>query len=355
MKMRMICWMLISVCFAGFACSSNSDDEGDVHPGGQDASGGSSEQETTAALEKSAQALCDKLFDLCDGVSPDAESFSSKEECIGTLVSDEALASKQCRNTFNAMMICSIDQWIQSLKSCADYDNIIVDSNVDQKCSAEIDAWDSCEEGGGSCADDAGCTDDDASTTTGTLSLQASFVGAWQTVSHGCASGSPNYAVFMCPGGRFRGAGEATSDGSRFTELMCGTYTTNGPSYPDCTDLLGCFPSADASFKSTIILGGGSDIANESRTLWLSDQNHVIMYGSCNDGSRTQMVMARALGEVGDTDCYSDACPAPSGTTTGAYGSCGTDCDCGHCWYCESGQCRFGGEGPYGCYRGCSW
>ena len=36
---------------------------------------------------------------------------------------------------------------------------------------------------------------------------------------------------------------------------------------------------------------------------------------------------------------------------------CGTNCDCGHCWYCEkqsSGNvCRYGGEGPYGCYRGC--
>ena len=25
---------------------------------------------------------------------------------------------------------------------------------------------------------------------------------------------------------------------------------------------------------------------------------------------------------------------------------------CGRCWYCENGECRYGGEGPFGCYRG---
>jgi hypothetical protein len=34
-------------------------------------------------------------------------------------------------------------------------------------------------------------------------------------------------------------------------------------------------------------------------------------------------------------------------------GKCGADCDCGHCYFCESGTCRYGGEGPYACYRGC--
>jgi hypothetical protein len=43
----------------------------------------------------------------------------------------------------------------------------------------------------------------------------------------------------------------------------------------------------------------------------------------------------------------------PSGGS-GLGDACGTDCDCGHCNYCESGTCRYGGEGPYGCYRGCS-
>lgn len=38
--------------------------------------------------------------------------------------------------------------------------------------------------------------------------------------------------------------------------------------------------------------------------------------------------------------------------------ACGTDCDCGRCSYCEksggSSACRYAGEGPYGCYRGCN-
>jgi hypothetical protein len=49
---------------------------------------------------------------------------------------------------------------------------------------------------------------------------------------------------------------------------------------------------------------------------------------------------------------YTDA-PAP-GASSGSAGQCGADCDCGHCSYCESGQCRYGGEGPSGCYRGCN-
>jgi hypothetical protein len=45
--------------------------------------------------------------------------------------------------------------------------------------------------------------------------------------------------------------------------------------------------------------------------------------------------------------------PIPTGSGT-ASNQCTTDCGCGHCEYCESGQCRYGGEGPYGCYRGCN-
>ncbi len=45
------------------------------------------------------------------------------------------------------------------------------------------------------------------------------------------------------------------------------------------------------------------------------------------------------------------------GSPGGTSGQCSTDCDCGHCGYCEKsggkGTCRYGGEGPYGCYRGC--
>jgi hypothetical protein len=45
------------------------------------------------------------------------------------------------------------------------------------------------------------------------------------------------------------------------------------------------------------------------------------------------------------------------GASGGGIGSsCNSDCDCGYCNFCEttssSGVCRYGGEGPYGCYRG---
>ncbi|HJL39803.1 MAG TPA: hypothetical protein RMG48_00735 [Myxococcales bacterium LLY-WYZ-16_1] len=67
------------------------------------------------------------------------------------------------------------------------------------------------------------------------------------------------------------------------------------------------------------------------------------------------IVLRRAVGEISEEDCESSVCSEwGSGPV-----ECRTDCDCGRCWYCEeiggeNGVCRYGGEGPAGCFRGCS-
>jgi hypothetical protein len=182
-------------------------------------------------------------------------------------------------------------------------------------------------------------------------SSAARAVGAWSTVSSNCQSGTDmNYAYFLCPGGRIRGAGEF----GNLSELVCGTYTTIAAAYPGCDDQLSCFDGVSATVTSTVILGGETDVASgQDLNLYLTGDDSLLRGAECRDGSTGLLQLKRASGELTDDYCVSDSCPA-DGAADGGYGSCGTDCDCGRCWYCESGECRYGGEGPYGCYRGCS-
>jgi hypothetical protein len=139
---------------------------------------------------------------------------------------------------------------------------------------------------------------------------------------------------------------------------MCGSFTTSPAVYQSCTDKVGCFPKINATVKDTLIIGGQKDVDPSFEFMMLiRDDGEVIQLwkpAPCGDGSSGYIVLEQIAGDVNDDYCVSDTCPAPGGSSSGSYGSCGTDCDCGKCWYCESGTCRYGGEGPYGCYRGCS-
>jgi hypothetical protein len=210
--------------------------------------------------------------------------------------------------------------------------------------------------GGGTGAVDAGAQADAGVLT----SLDAKAVGAYRQVGTTCTSGSPvsGDAMFLCPGGRVRGAGNFDSA----VELMCGTYTTTQASMPGCTDKVGCYPKIHANVKDTLILGGQQDVATLAFDMLMNNglpastvaQGAVWRTVPCRDGSTGYAVLNAVATDVAADYCVSDACPASTG---GGSGSCGTDCDCGHCWYCErsggTGTCRYGGEGPYGCYRGC--
>ena len=195
--------------------------------------------------------------------------------------------------------------------------------------------------------------------TSGTpTSPEAQAVGAWSQEASTCSSGSvlTGYAYFLCPGGRIRGGGKLDSA----TELLCGTYTATPPSMQGCSDKVGCFPKVHATVKDTLILGGQQDVdpSYEFTMLIHDDGGKTSLWKDtkCGDGSSGYIVLGRVAADVSDDYCVSDACPASGGSSgsSSSYGSCNTDCDCGICWYCESGTCRYGGEGPYGCYRGCS-
>jgi hypothetical protein len=187
-------------------------------------------------------------------------------------------------------------------------------------------------------------------------SLEAAAVGAYMQYGTSCTSGTEmsGFGAFLCPGGRIRGGGMISS----VTELMCGSYTTAPAVYQNCNDKVGCFPKVNATVKDTLILGGQTDVDPSFEFTMLlvggPSGNELMRPVQCNDGSNGYVYLERLAGDVGEDYCVSEACPAPGGSTGGGYGSCGTDCDCGTCWYCESGTCRYGGEGPYGCYAGCS-
>jgi len=201
-------------------------------------------------------------------------------------------------------------------------------------------------------SDDTGATTgDDPVTPPATLSLDAQAVGAWWAKTTDCPpKESYEMALYICPGGHIRGAGKFGT----VTELMCGTYETSPASLSNCTDKWGCFPKIAIKYKSTFILAGQKDVEPAAKLdLRQVAPNQLLRSWKCN-GQDTTASFLRVDGEVSDMDCSSDACSA-SGSAESGMGQCGTDCDCGHCWYCESGTCRYGGKGPSGCYRGCPW
>lgn len=181
--------------------------------------------------------------------------------------------------------------------------------------------------------------------------LAATVVGAWTTTATNCQTGSDaSYGYFLCPGGRIRGGGTI----GNVTEVVCGSYTTAPASLPNCEDEVGCFPKVNANVTSTLVLGGQKDVdPNATKQFLYYESRDALAYPTqCKDGSAGLLLLERVKGgdSVSDDYCESDACTKGSSSSS----QCGTDCDCGRCWFCESGTCRYGGEGPYGCYRGCS-
>ena len=162
------------------------------------------------------------------------------------------------------------------------------------------------------------------------LTLEQQVVGAWAQ-SGSCDGTDIVVGKFFCPGPRIRGG--ISFDDLDF--LVCGTWSAEEPD--------------DVSGRAQLISvqdpgdPGNEDVLTLSYTYdWDNDQ--LIYHASCD------IPMERLEGGVTAEDCESRTCTAGGGSGSV---QCIEDCDCGRCNYCESGTCRYGGEGPYGCYRGC--
>jgi hypothetical protein len=190
----------------------------------------------------------------------------------------------------------------------------------------------------------------------GPTNLAATAVGAYQQVGSSCSQQESGYVLFLCPGGELRGGGNVTNGGPTLAQIDCGTFMIASPSFSGCTDKQGCFPKITASVKDTIGAAGVTSTTTATFTyLQRTDVSGEPLQWlvSCANGSVGYVNLQRVPGTVMDNYCNSVDCPQPGGATGGA-GSCGADCDCGTCWYCESGSCHYGGQSSAGiCYRGC--
>jgi hypothetical protein len=171
-----------------------------------------------------------------------------------------------------------------------------------------------------------------ATTNSGVVNVAAAVVGAWSG-SATCYGKAYRFDWIICPAGRLRGAEKLAG----YDFIDCGTWTVSGN-------------RMTGSYKYTAVIDSsvtGNDTqafdynSSTDKLKWALTSGQSV--GSC------ELYLTRAVGSVNEADCTTGTC------TAGGTGSitCGTDCDCGHCWYCENNTCRYGGEGPYGCYRGC--
>lgn len=160
-------------------------------------------------------------------------------------------------------------------------------------------------------------------TITDSTLLRAYAVGVWSG-SVVCQGHTYAEGFFLCPMGRLRGY---SSVDNAFGGVECGTWTVSN-SHINVTSTCHNQDGSQDNWTGTFDYSNGT-------LLWTT--------------SLCPMTMYRAPGAVTDANCTGGSC---SEGGTGTISGCQSDMECGRCWYCDNGTCRYGGEGPYGCYRG---
>ena len=168
---------------------------------------------------------------------------------------------------------------------------------------------------------------DTIAVTAGQRDLEVGAVGNWLGAAN-CGGQNIEFGYILCPQGRLRGY-EKFSD---HPYIVCGTWSIDNEKIV-------------LDYKWTAVEWPHPD-GYDTKHLEYNPEDDSLRWTDC------PFPMNRITGsDVDVEDCTKGTC---SSGGTGAI-ECGTDCDCGRCWYCDDGTCRYGGEGPYGCYRGCGW
>jgi hypothetical protein len=165
------------------------------------------------------------------------------------------------------------------------------------------------------------------------VNVEAMAVGAWQG-SANCGSFTMEFGWLLCPDNRLRGYEKINS----FDYLDCGTWSTGTVTSSGIT-----YPSVTGDYTYTAVLDKTVTGTDSQTFVYWPGSDALQWYHGCT------LHLQRLVGGVTEADCTSATCTAGG---SGAITGCGTDADCGKCWYCDAGTCRYGGEGPYGCYRG---
>ena len=180
---------------------------------------------------------------------------------------------------------------------------------------------------------------------------RAMIVGAWEYGGRFCATQPNPMAVpgyFLCPSGGLRGFEQFYLDGKVYEYLALGSYSISQYSTVSGAEQ---FADVDLDYTTTICTDGvcddGPGVLGNYMFYDHDNDRIVFYYNSC-------WFALERLVDGGNTDVDDSYCDS---SVTNK--KCGTDCDCGRCWYCDksgsSNVCRYGGEGPFACYRGCQF
>lgn len=150
--------------------------------------------------------------------------------------------------------------------------------------------------------------------------LRATVTGIWAGGAN-CDGNELEFGWFLCPAGRVRGFSRI----NQFEFLDCGTWSVNAG-------------TVTLDLDSTSVVDGST----APLTVVAEYDGERLLAGGC------PVPLERVPDAIDDSECTGGTCSAGG---TGA-AQCGADFDCGRCWYCENEECRYGGEGPFGCFRG---
>lgn len=173
----------------------------------------------------------------------------------------------------------------------------------------------------------------ETSTAEEAVSFDPVVVGGWAGAAE-CSGRTLTFGYFICPGGKVRGGQKVDNLG--FSVL--GKWNTGNQDYGDGKE----YDTLTVDYTYTAQLD--SSVNGKQKESWVyHEKSDTLQWvSSC------QLYLQRVTGEVDDTDCK------PSPTAAGGGGQCSSDYQCGQCWECDDGTCRYAGQGAYGCYGGYS-
>lgn len=151
------------------------------------------------------------------------------------------------------------------------------------------------------------------------------ITGGWISSPTSYEKYTLKFGFFLCPSGRVRGF---SSINNYFGCLECGTWKIENP--------------------PLVTINMTSKCNDESTDKWSTNMSYDSIKHCLILRSLCDILLYRAQGELSDQNCIKGSC---SEGGTGDITNCRADFDRGRCRYCENGTCRYGGEGPYECYR----
>ena len=297
-----------------------------------------SSAETGDFVERLARGLCQWYISCGQGSGPE-----DLEDCIADLneeITDDVSLNGQFCNAF----VSYYTENRQALEACLQNPNTQCDNDdITTFCPAfaSLDVNTLCQEEMAARNNDNNDSPQPNTERDFTPDVRTMIVGIWAG-SWSCAgeehSAQGEMYWKLCPNGKLRGVTTVETSRLSMEAIASGSYSINNADDEVSVSLV------ETVVNPSIIRGDVS--TTELSVLYSSEDDALRVHNYC--GFWMTRLEGGGYQDINNSDCESSASASDGGND-----ACGTDCDCGRCWYCESGTCRYGGEGPYGCYRGC--